>query len=107
MIYDYIINMKRIVNRIKNINKVVPIYNKSNMIDKATNTEMIYSEVEIQKCILRDIDDKHNIVYICRKYDKIPEYIAFVMLTHKHEINFIQQFTGLDITQILLSYLKY
>lgn len=99
--------MYNIVNRVKNSNKVVPICNKSNMIDKTTNTEMIYSVFEIQKCILRDIDDKHNIVYICRKYDKLPEYIAFVMLSNKYEINFIEQFTGLNSSQILLSYLKY
>lgn len=100
-------NMKTIVNRIKNINKVVPICNKSNMIDKTTNTEVIYSELEIQRFIDYDIHNQHDVLYICRKYDKIPEYIAFVMLTHKYEINFIQQFTGLDNTQILLSYLRY
>lgn len=99
--------MYNIVNRVKNANKVVPIYNKPKNVDKSTNTEIIYSQIEIQRYIIQDIDNNINVINICRKYDKLPEYIAFVMLSNKYEINFIEQFTGLNSSQILLSYLKY
>ena len=99
--------MQKLANRIKNVNRIVPVYTKSNMVDKSTNTEIIYSDIEMQRYIMCDIANSCDILQICRKYGKPPEYIAYVLLKNKYQINRIHEFTGLDSEHILRAYLKY
>lgn len=99
--------MLSVIRRIKNVNKIAPMDSKINMMDKATNTEIIYTEIELQRLIMYDIEHNYDVMYVCRKYGKPPEYIAYVLLSNKVEINRIELFTGLSTAKILLSYLQY